>query len=79
MNLIDNNKKVVARVAVAFPVEYGSLLKTGKVDQATYDCVENIGMSLGKSYGTEIMNGGQHMFLSANQNSVEEHVCVGTT
>ena len=33
--LIDNNEKVVARITVAFPIGYGSLLKTGKVDQAT--------------------------------------------
>lgn len=40
--LLDNKEKVAARVSASFPVGYGSLLQTGKLNQATYDCVEQM-------------------------------------
>ena len=43
--LTDSNEKVVVRVAVSFPIGYGALLKTGKIDQSTYDCVEHMDSS----------------------------------
>jgi len=42
VTIIENVEKVIARVPACFAIDYGAILQTGKMDQASYECLERM-------------------------------------